>query len=131
MIVSIDVCGAMEILMQREKAEKFGKALQEATLVVAPDLYVSELTNTMWKYHRAGLLNSDECIQCIQDGINYIDKFVGSKDLWQEAFSEGLNNSHSIYDMFYMATTKRYDATLITTDSALAKICKNNNVKIC
>ena len=131
MIVSIDVCGAMEILMQREKAEKFGKALQEATLVVAPDLYVSELTNIMWKYHRAELLNSDECIQYIQDGINYIDKFVGSKDLWQEAFSEGLNNSHSIYDMFYMATTKRYDATPITTDSVLAKICKNNNVKIC
>jgi len=38
MIISIDVCGAMEILMQREKAEKFGNALQEAALVVAPEL---------------------------------------------------------------------------------------------
>jgi len=131
MIVSIDVCGAMEILMQREKAEGFGKALQEAALVVAPDLYVAELANTLWKYHRAELLSRDECIQCIQDGINYIDKFVDSKDLWQEAFSEGINNSHSIYDMLYMITTRRHDGTLITSDSVLATICRNNNIRIC
>jgi len=131
MTVSIDVCGAMEILMQREKAEKFGKALQEAALVVAPDLYVSELTNTLWKYYRAKLLSRDECIQCIQDGINYVDKFIDSKDLWQEAFPEGINNGHSIYDMFYMVATRRHDGTLITNDSVLAKICRNNNIKIC
>jgi hypothetical protein len=45
----IDVCGAMEILSQKEKADKFSKALQEPALVIAPDLYVSELTNTLWK----------------------------------------------------------------------------------
>ena len=39
----IDVCGAMEILLQKKKAGKFGKVLQEAALVVAPDLYVCEL----------------------------------------------------------------------------------------
>jgi len=131
MIVSVDVCGAMEILMQREKAEKFGKALQEAALVVAPDLYVSELTNTLWKYHRAELLSRDECVQCIQDGINYIDRFIDSKELWQEAFSEGINNGHSIYDMFYMVVTRRHDGTLITNDSTLAAICGNNHIKIC
>ena len=131
MIVSVDVCGAMEILMQREKAEKFGKALQEAALVVAPDLYVSELTNTLWKYHRAELLSRDECVQCIQDGINYIDRFIDSKELWQEAFSEGINNGHSIYDMFYMVITRRHDGTLITNDSTLAAICGNNHIKIC
>jgi len=131
MIISIDVCGAMEILMQRENAEKFGRALQEATLVIAPDLYVSELTNTMWKYCRAKLLSMDECTQCIQDGINYVDRFVDSSDLWREAFSEGINNNLSIYDMFYMVATRRHDGTLITNDSVLAAICKNNNVKIC
>jgi hypothetical protein len=31
---AIDVCGAMEILLQKKKAGKFGKVLQEATLVV-------------------------------------------------------------------------------------------------
>ena len=131
MIVAIDVCGAMEILMQREKAKKFGKVLQEAALVVAPDLYIPELTNTLWKYCRAELLDKDECVQCIQNGINYVDKFIGSKDLWQEAFSEGINNKHSIYDMFYIVVTRRYGGILLTNDSVLAAICKKNNIKIC
>jgi hypothetical protein len=39
---SIDVCGAMEILLQKEKADKFSEVLQEATLIIAPDLYIYE-----------------------------------------------------------------------------------------
>jgi predicted nucleic acid-binding protein len=131
MIGSIDVCGAIEILLQKEKAEKFSKILQEATLIIAPDLYISELTNTLWKYNRANILTKDECVQYINDGINYVDKFIDSKELWQEAFSEGINNNHSIYDMFYMVVTRRNDGILITNDSVLATICKNNNIQIC
>jgi hypothetical protein len=40
MIGSIDVCGAMEILLRKEKADKFGKILQEAELIITPDLYI-------------------------------------------------------------------------------------------
>jgi predicted nucleic acid-binding protein len=131
MIGAIDVCGAMEILLQKEKAEKFSKILQEAELIITPDLYISELTNTLWKYNRANILTKDECVQYIKDGINYVDKFISGKELWQEAFSEGINNDHSIYDMFYMVVTRRNDGILITNDSVLATICKNNNIKIC
>jgi predicted nucleic acid-binding protein len=128
---SIDVCGAMEILLQKEKADKFGKMLQDAALVIAPDLYISELTNTFWKYHRAKILTKDQCVQYIKDGNNYVDKFIDSKELWQEAFSEGINNDHSIYDMLYMVAARRNGAILITNDSVLAAICKNNNIQIC
>jgi predicted nucleic acid-binding protein len=128
---ALDVCGAMEILLQKERADKFGKLLQDATLIVAPDLYIAELTNTMWKYCRANILTRDECAQYIKDGINYVDKFIDGKELWQEAFSEGINNSHSIYDMFYLVAARRNDAVLITTDSVLAEICKKNNLQIC
>ncbi|MDR2370031.1 MAG: type II toxin-antitoxin system VapC family toxin [Treponema sp.] len=128
---SIDVCGAMEILLQKDKAVQFSKILQEAALVIAPDLYISELTNTFWKYHRANIFTKDECIQYIKDGINYVDKFIDSKELWQEAFSEGIHNNRSIYDMLYMVVTRRNDGTLITNDSVLAAICQTNNVQTC
>ena len=131
MTAAIDVSGAMEILMQKEKAGKFGNTLQEATLVVAPDLYISELTNTIWKYFRAKLLTEDDCIQFIQDGISYVDLFIDSKELWREAFSEGIHNGHSIYDMLYMVTARRNGGVLITNDSVLAELCKKNMVSIC
>jgi predicted nucleic acid-binding protein len=128
---AIDVCGAMEILLQKEKAGKFSKVLQEASLVIAPDVYIAELTNTFWKYRRANILTKDECIQYIKDGINYVDKFIDGKELWQEALSEGIHHNHSIYDMFYMIAARRNDGILITNDSVLAAICKENNIQLC
>ena len=46
MTVVMDVSGVMEVLLQKEKAGKFCKTLQESSLVIAPDLYVCELVNT-------------------------------------------------------------------------------------
>ena len=131
MIGVLDVCGAMEILLQKEKAGKFSKIMQEATLIVTPDIYVSELTNTLWKYYTAKMLIEDECVQLIQDGINYIDNFIDSSELWREVFSAGIKNKHSIYDMLYMVAARRNSALLITNDSVLETICKKNHIQIC
>ena len=131
MIAVVDVSGAVEILLKKEKAVKFNKTLQEAELVIAPDLYVSELTNAFWKYYTAKMYTKEECIELIQDGINYIDRFIDSKEIWEEAFCEGINNNHSIYDMLYMVTARRNSGILITNDSALAAVCKKNHVQFC
>ena len=131
MIAVIDVCGAVEIIMNKEKAVKFDNILQEAALVITPDLYVSELTNAFWKYYSAKMLTKDECIKYIQQGLGLINKFINAKEIWEEAFSEGINNSHSIYDMLYMVTARRNNGILITNDSDLAAVCKKNRVQIC
>ena len=103
----------------------------EGTLVVAPDIYVSELANTLWKYCKAKILAKDECMQYMQDGINYVDKFIDSMEIWHEAFSEGAKNNHPIYDMLYMITARRNGGILITNDSVLAAICRKNHVPLC
>ena len=51
MIGVIDVSGSIEILMQREKVHKFRKVLEESSKILVPDLYISELANTLWKYY--------------------------------------------------------------------------------
>ena len=130
MIIVIDVSGAIEILLHKEKYEKFNNILQSSARVIAPDLYVSELTNTLWKYYIAKIQTKDECIKYMQKGIGFVDKFIDSKDLCQEAFFEGINNNHSIYDMFYMVTARRNSGTLITNDQILAEICKKNRVQV-
>jgi predicted nucleic acid-binding protein len=131
MNVVIDVSGAAEILFKKEKNKKFDKVLQEATLVYAPDLYISELSNVFWKYAVIKNYNKDECIKYIHDGLDYIDVFINSETIWEEAFSEGVNNNHSVYDMFYMIAARRHSATLITNDLSLAAVCKKNHVQVC
>ena len=131
MTLVIDVAGVMEIILHKGKAGKFNKLLHEAGQIIAPDLYVSELANTLWKYYRANEYSLDKCSLYIRKGIELVDKFISSKELWQEAFAEGVNNKHSIYDMFYMVAARRYGGIVVTSDSVLAAICKKNHVQVC
>jgi predicted nucleic acid-binding protein len=96
--VVLDVSGAMQILTQEPKGQKFNDLINNSTRVFAPDLYVPELTNTLWKCYNAKLLNAAECVQYIEDGIKLIDEFIDAKEIWKEAFGEGIKNNHPIYD---------------------------------
>jgi predicted nucleic acid-binding protein len=131
MIAVIDVSGVMEILLHKEKTDIFNKTLQNAVLVITPDLYVSELANTLWKYHKTKTLSKEQCTLYMQQGIRMINNFVNANEIWEEAFSEGINNNHSVYDMFYMVAARRHAGTLITNDTSLAAVCKKNHVKVC
>lgn len=131
MISVLDVSGAVEIILQKEKKELFNSKFQESAWVIAPDLYVSELSNVFWKYCRAKAITQAECVQYVEDGINMIDDFMDAKGLWKEALAEGMKNNHSVYDLYYSVLARRNDATLITSDGTLANICKALNISVC
>jgi len=59
MIAILDVSGAIQIILEKEKAEKFDQAFKDSEWVLAPDLYVSEISNVLWKYHRAKIISGD------------------------------------------------------------------------
>ncbi|MDR2595696.1 MAG: type II toxin-antitoxin system VapC family toxin, partial [Treponema sp.] len=67
----------------------------------------------------------------MRQGLGMINNFVNAKEIWEEAFSEAINNNHSVYDMFYMVTARRHAGTLVTNDSTLAAVCKKNHVQVC
>jgi predicted nucleic acid-binding protein len=125
MIAVLDVSGATQIILKKEKESKFTEAIKKAASVIAPDLYVSELTNTIWKYYKAKILAKDSCRVKVEEGLIFIDEFINSKELWKEALEEGIRNDHPIYDMYYAVLARRNSGTLITSDGDLAKICKN------
>ena len=130
MTIVLDVSGVMQILLNKNKAAIFDEIIQEADLVLAPNIYVSELTNALWKHYSAKHFTKDECIKYIEDGFDYITEFKDSYEFWQEAFLEGANNKHSVYDMFYMVVARKYDAVLLTDDFDLARICRKNGVEV-
>lgn len=131
MIIVLDVSSAIEILFQREKSGLFSEIYSKAGWIIAPDLFVAEMTNVLWKYYRAGLITHEDCIQYVQDGLYMVDDFIDARTLWKESLSEGIKNNYSIYDIYYLVLTRRNDGTLITNDTALADICKKMNIKVC
>lgn len=131
MIVVLDVSAAIEIVLQKEKKEIFNSIYKKGTWIIAPDLFIAEITNVLWKYHKAKVISHEDCIQYVQDGIDMIDDFIDARELWKESLAEGIKNNHSIYDMYYLVLARRNDAILITDDGPLAEICKKLNIEVC
>jgi predicted nucleic acid-binding protein len=130
-IAVIDASGVIQIVLHKAKQKKFEDALHDAGLVLAPDLYVSELSNTLWKYSTKDIYTPEECIQFIQDGLGFINNYINSKDIWKEAFGEAVKNKHPVYDMLYAVTARRNNALLITNDEDLSKICGKLGIEYC
>ena len=131
MIAVLDVSGAIEIVLNKDKAEPFNKEVKRSSWVIAPDLFVSEISNVLWKYYKAKIISHNDCIQYVEEGIKLIDDFENAKNLWKEALGEGIKNKHSIYDMFYAILARRNDALLITNDGPLAEVCKKTKISVC
>jgi predicted nucleic acid-binding protein len=131
MIAILDVSGVIEIILQKEKAYQFKQVLEEAELVITPDLFVSELTNVIWKYVRSKLISQEQGIQHIVNGVDYIDNFCPCSEFWREAFVDSVQFEHSAYDMFYFSLAKKHNAVLVTNDKVLAELCQKNNVPCC
>jgi predicted nucleic acid-binding protein len=131
MITVLDVSGAIQVLLQKEKGSMFDEKIKNSSWVIAPDLYVSEISNVLWKYYKAKVITHEDCIHLVEDGLDLVDDFIYAKELWKESLGEGIKNNHSIYDMYYAILARRNDATLITNDGALADICKELKISIC
>ena len=130
MTAVLDVSAAIQIILKKEKLQLFKNSIESSSWIIAPDIFVSELTNTFWKYYRAGVINHDECVQYTENGLNLVDDLVPCKDLWKESLSEGIKNKHSIYNMLYMVAARRNDALLLTNDSKLAEIALIQKIEV-
>ena len=131
MIAVLDVSAAIEMLLQKEKARKYEEVYQDASWVIAPQLYIAELTNVLWKYQKAKVITHEECLQFVENGINLIDDYSDLNDLWKESLGEGIKNNHSIYDMYYAVLSRRNEAILLTNDKELSSLCKKLKIQVC
>ncbi|MBI9055952.1 MAG: type II toxin-antitoxin system VapC family toxin [Bacteroidales bacterium] len=129
MIIVLDTSAAVEILLKKEDSEKYRSKIAEADAVIAPELYISEITNVAWKYNKLAGFSHEESYELAQDGINIIDQFINSNDLWKEALREAMNNNHPVYDCLYIICARRNDGILLTKDKKLKQLCKKLQIE--
>jgi predicted nucleic acid-binding protein len=126
----LDASAAIEVVLNRGKAPHFVHLLEDADEVLAPDLLVSEVVNTFWKYHHMASLDLDTCERGIELAFGLIDALVPAKDLYREAFLLARTTRRSAYDMFYLTLAKREDAGLLTMDAALKKEAVRQAIRV-
>jgi predicted nucleic acid-binding protein len=121
MRVVLDASAAVEIALKKEKSLNFQNQIKKASIVIAPDAFVSEVTSVFWKYKKFQQFTDQVCLRGIEFCLNLVDVFIDSKELWREAYLEGVKNSTSTYDMFYLVAARRNSAKLLTCDKKLTE----------
>ncbi len=126
----IDSSAAIEVVLKRTKSEPFGLVLQEADLVLAPDLFVPEVVNTIWKYHQVDNVDLGTCDRAIDLALGLVDNTVPSRELHREAFLLARTTRRPAYEMFYLALARREDASFLTLDAALKKEAERQGIRV-
>ena len=129
MIIVLDASCAAEIVGQTNSGIDVINMLMGAKKVIAPELYIDEITNYIWKHYRKQNENNDIYVRYVEDCIDYIHEYTSSKDLWKDALVLAREHDHSVYDMLYAALAKRHDAVLLTMDKGLRRVCGKASIK--
>lgn len=106
----LDASAAIEVVLDRAKAPQFVRLLDAADQVLAPELLVPEVVNTIWKYHHFENLSLNTCDRALEFAFNLVDVLVSCQDLYHEAFLLSRMARRPAYDMFYLALARREDA---------------------
>jgi predicted nucleic acid-binding protein len=130
MRVVLDASAAVEIALRHDRAVEFGRLLQEADEVLAPELLVAEVVNTVWKYHQFEKLSATVCDHALERAIGLVDRLIPGERIYREAFLLARAGRRPAHDMFYLAVARREDAALLTTDVGLRREAARQGIRV-
>lgn len=77
----IDASAALHLVLRTEWAPRLAGAVAEASLVLAPTLFASEVANGLWKYVRSGAIDLPAAMEHREEAIGLVDTFAADADL--------------------------------------------------
>jgi predicted nucleic acid-binding protein len=128
--IVLDAGAALEVALNRKGAAELSARLNESDEVLAPELFVPEVVNAIWKLHHFGNLSLSACDGALEVLLEFIDTLVSCKELYREAFLLSRTTRRPAYDMFYLALAKREDAALMTLDRVLRKEAVRQGIRL-
>lgn len=120
MIAVLDASAAVRAVLA--PASPFHAPLEDADLVIAPELIVTEVCSALRKYVRAKVMKPAEAEQAVAQALALVDELQPMAELAADVMSLARNHTEaSAYDLFYVALAQRTGAVLLTADAALRK----------
>jgi predicted nucleic acid-binding protein len=98
----LDASAAVRLILSYPSAADLAERVGGAALVLAPELMLTELANTLWKLRRADRLND-----------------LDPQELQAEALALACHLNHPVYVCLYLALARREAASLISSDRRL------------
>lgn len=125
----LDASAAVAAVLGQKRAEPLLDSLENATSLVAPDIFAGEVANTFWKYVSHDELSREDALVALEEATSLVDEFVPTATIVPEALSEAIRVSHPVYDLCYAVTARRSAATVLTLDTRLARLLDRLGVR--
>ena len=120
----LDASVAVRLILLDPAAVDWAQTLERIGLVLAPELMLTEVTNTLWKLHRANQLQGVDPHSLLSQATELIDQIEPDRHLQVEALALAMHLNHSVYDCLYLALARREAATLLTADQKLQSLAR-------
>ena len=120
----LDASAAVRLILGDPVARPLAQPLREAALVLAPELMLTQVANTLWKLQRAQQLADLDPQQLLADARDLVDRVEPDRQLQADALALAVHLNHSVYDCLYLALARREAATLISADQRLLRLAE-------
>ena len=124
----LDASAAVHVVCGLPAGKNLLEVLANTAVVMAPDLYVSEVASTLWKYVRHDSLQSEDASDRLGDARRLVDLRVSDDELVEEALVAAVAYGHPVYDMLYAVLARRHGAEVITMDQRLTSALKRMEI---
>jgi predicted nucleic acid-binding protein len=128
MRIVLDASAALAAVVGRHPAANVLDVLAGASIVLAPDLFASEVGNGLWKYVSAGEITAEEAAIALDAALGLVERFVPVAALAQEALREAAHYRHPVYDLCYAIAARREGCAVLTIDARLSKLLAKMNI---
>jgi predicted nucleic acid-binding protein len=115
----LDASAAVRLILADPAAADLAERVGGAALVLAPELMLTELANTLWKLRRADRLNDLDPQELLTEARELVDRLEPDRHLQAEALALACHLNHPVYDCLYLALARREAASLISSDRRL------------
>ena len=115
----LDASAAVRLILADPAAADLAERVGGAALVLAPELMLTELANTLWKLQRADRLNDLDPQELLAEARELVDRLEPDRHLQAEALALACHLNHPVYDCLYLALARREAASLISSDQRL------------
>lgn len=120
----LDASAAVRLILGDPAAAAMAEQICEAAVVMAPELMLTEVANTLWKLQRAGHLADLDPQQLLAEARDLVDRVEADRHLQAEALALACHHDHPVYDCLYLALARREAATLISLDLRLQQLAE-------
>jgi predicted nucleic acid-binding protein len=126
----LDASAALKAVLLPARSGPILDALSNATTVLAPDLFVAEVANALWKYIATGELTAEEAAVHLEDTLALVDRLIASTPMAQEALREAATFGHPTYDLLYAIAARREGCAVLTSDRRLSKLLDKMSIPL-